>query len=53
MAEFDFTEMLPVGPDTTEYRLLTTAGVSTIDTPAGTFLRVEPDARDDERAVGG
>src|SRR4249920_4008837 len=44
MPEFAFTELLPVGPDATEYRLLTTAGVSTVDTPAGTFLRVEPDA---------
>jgi fumarate hydratase, class I len=44
MPAFDFTELLPLGPDTTEYRLLTTDGVSTVDTPAGTFLRVESDA---------
>src|SRR5687767_11403922 len=44
MAEFDFTKLLPLGPDTTPYRLLTTEGVSTFDTPAGTFLRVEPEA---------
>ena len=44
MPEFAFTELLPLGPDTTEYRLLTTDGVSTIDTSAGTFLRVEPEA---------
>jgi fumarate hydratase class I len=44
VAEFDFTELLPLGPDTTPYRLLTTEGVSTFDTPAGTFLRVEPEA---------
>ena len=44
MPEFAFTELLPLGPDTHRYRLLTTDGVSTIDTPAGTFLRVEPEA---------
>ena len=44
MADFDFTEILPLGPDTTTYRLLDTDGVSTFDTPAGTFLRVEPSA---------
>jgi fumarate hydratase, class I len=44
MPEFAYTEVLPLGPDTTEYRLLTTDGVSTIDTPAGTFLQVAPEA---------
>ena len=44
MAEFDFTELLPLGPDSTEYRLLTTDGVDTFDTAAGTFLRVDSDA---------
>ncbi|MBK5333308.1 MAG: fumarate hydratase [Ilumatobacteraceae bacterium] len=44
MPEFAFTELLSLGPDTTQYRLLTTDGVSTIDTDAGTFLRVEPEA---------
>jgi fumarate hydratase class I len=44
MPEFAFTELLSLGPDTTEYRLLTTDGVSTIDTDAGRFVRVEPAA---------
>lgn len=44
MSEFDFTELLPLGPDATEYRLLSTEFVSTIDTAAGTFLKVEPEA---------
>src|SRR5215212_5698103 len=44
MPEFDFTELLPLGPDTTPYRLITTDGVSTFDTPAGSFVRVELDA---------
>ena len=44
MPEFAYTELLSLGPDTTQYRLLTTDGVATIDTSAGTFLRVEPEA---------
>ncbi|MGH9133008.1 MAG: fumarate hydratase [Ilumatobacteraceae bacterium] len=43
MAEFAFTELLPLGADTTTYRLVTTDGVSTFDTAEGTFLRVDPD----------
>jgi fumarate hydratase class I len=43
MPEFDFTELLPLGQDTTDYRLVTTDGVSTFDTSMGTFLRVEPE----------
>ena len=44
MPEFAYTEVLSLGPDTTEYRLLTTDGVSTIYTDAGTFVRIEPEA---------
>ena len=36
--------MFPLAPDDTPYRLVTTDGVSTFDTPAGTFLKVEPEA---------
>jgi fumarate hydratase class I len=43
MAEFEFSELLPLGPDTTPYRLLTTEGVSVVDTPLGEFVRVEPE----------
>ena len=39
-----YTELLPLGPDTTEYRLVTTEGVSTFETPEGTFLKVDPSA---------
>ena len=39
-----YTEMLQLGPDETEYRLVSTDGVSTFDTPHGTFLKVEPEA---------
>ncbi len=41
---FSYTELLPLGADDTEYRLVTTDGVSTFDTPEGTFLKVEPEA---------
>ena len=44
MDEFEYTEVLPLGPDETPYRLLTTDGVSTFETPEGTFLKVEPAA---------
>jgi fumarate hydratase class I len=44
MAEFAFTELLPLGPDATPYRLVSADGVSTFDTSEGTFLKVEPNA---------
>ena len=43
-SEFEFSEILPLGPDTTQYRLITTDGVSTVETPLGTMLRVDPSA---------
>jgi fumarate hydratase class I len=44
MPDFDYEDLLPIGPDQTEYRLLTTDGVSTVEGPGGrTFLQVEPD----------
>ncbi len=42
--QFSYTELLPLGDDDTQYRLLTTDGVSTFDTPEGTFLKVDPEA---------
>jgi fumarate hydratase class I len=44
MADATYTELLPLGPDTTTYRLVTTEGVSTFETVEGTFLKVEPGA---------
>ena len=44
MAEFAFTELLPLGPDNTPYRLISTEGVETVETPLGTFLKVSPEA---------
>jgi len=44
MPEFVFSEIFPLGPDTTEYRLLSKDGVSEVETPLGTFLKVMPEA---------
>jgi fumarate hydratase class I len=44
MADFDYSEMLPTGPDRTPYRLLTTDGVRTVEAAGRTFLEVEPEA---------
>lgn len=44
MADFVHQDLLPLGPDTTDYRLLTTDGVETVETSVGNFLRVSPEA---------
>ena len=44
MPDFVFSEIFPLGPDTTEYRLLSKDGVSEVETPLGTFLKVTPAA---------
>ncbi len=44
MPEFAYTDLLPLGPDETPYRLLTTEGVSTVEAGGRTFLQVEPSA---------
>jgi fumarate hydratase class I len=44
MPEFSYTDLLPLGPDETEYRLLTAEGVSTFEAGGRTFLQVEPEA---------
>jgi len=44
MSDPTFTELLPLGPDTTEYRCISTDGVRTVDTPFGTMLEVDPAA---------
>jgi fumarate hydratase class I len=42
-ADFNYSELLPLGADDTEYRLLTTEGVSTFSSGGRTFLQVEPE----------
>ena len=44
MAEFAYTDLLPLGHDHTEWRLLTTDGVSTVQAAGRTFVQVEPEA---------
>ena len=43
-AEFRYSDLLPIGPDDTPYRLITTEGVSTTQVGDRTFLNVEPEA---------
>jgi fumarate hydratase, class I len=44
MPEFEFSEILPLGPDDTPYRLVGTEHVRTVDTPIGTVLQVDAEA---------
>ena len=44
MPDFQFSELLPTGPDRTEYRLLTADGVSSVAAAGRTFLQVRPEA---------
>jgi fumarate hydratase, class I len=43
MADFAFTELLPLGPDETDYRLISDDGVSEFEADGRRFLRVEPE----------
>lgn len=44
MPEFNYEDLLPIGPDQTEYRLVTTEGVSTFAAQGMEFLQVAPEA---------
>ncbi len=44
MSEFFYQDMLPLGEDSTDYRLLTTEGVDTVTLGDREFLTVEPEA---------
>ena len=44
MPDFHYVDMLPLGEDTTSYRLLTTDGVGVIEAGDRTFLTIEPEA---------
>src|SRR6516165_7641413 len=43
MPEFAHTELLPLGPDTTEYRLLTADGITTGQAFGREFIEVAPE----------
>jgi fumarate hydratase, class I len=43
-APFLYSDLLPIGEDTTPYRLITTEGVSTVEVDGQTFLKVDPEA---------
>ncbi len=42
--EFRYSDLLPIGPDQTPYRLITTEGVQSVQAAGRTFLQVEPEA---------
>ncbi|MEV4095214.1 fumarate hydratase [Streptosporangium saharense] len=44
MPEFDYTDLLPLGPDETEYRLIGTEGVRVVEAAGRRFLEVDPEA---------
>ncbi|HEY3481950.1 MAG TPA: fumarate hydratase, partial [Streptomyces sp.] len=44
MPEFVYTDLLPLGEDTTPYRKITSEGVSTFEADGRTFRKVEPEA---------
>ncbi len=44
MADFDYTDLLPLGPDATTYDHLGTDGVEVVDLGGVEFVRVAPDA---------
>jgi fumarate hydratase, class I len=44
MPEFIYEDLLPIGEDTTEYRLVSTEGVSTFSVEGMEFLTVSPEA---------
>lgn len=44
LTEFSYTELLPIGPDTTKYKLLTTEGVSVVEVAGKKFLQVSQEA---------
>ena len=44
MADFSYSDLLPLGPDTTTYRHITSDHVSTFEAAGSTFVKVEPEA---------
>lgn len=44
MSDFQYQDLLPLGPDATPYRKLTSDFISTFEAAGRTFLKVEPEA---------
>ena len=44
MADFSYSDLLPLGKDETEYRKISSHGVSTFEADGRTFLKVTPEA---------
>ena len=44
MTEFKYTDLLPLGADRTQYRLISTEGISTVEVAGREFLQVSPAA---------
>jgi fumarate hydratase class I len=44
MPEFSYSDLLPIGPDSTEYRLISTDGVKIVEGAGRAFLQVDPEA---------
>jgi fumarate hydratase class I len=51
MTEFAYTELLPLGPDETTYRLVTTDGIGSVTAGGHRFLTVEPQVLSDLTAL--
>jgi fumarate hydratase, class I len=43
VADFTYTDLLPLGPADVDYRLITTEGLSTVEAAGRTFLEVDPE----------
>ena len=44
MADFNYSDLLPIGKDETEYRKISSDGVTTFEADGRNFLKVSPDA---------
>ena len=44
MADFAYEDLLPIGKDETEYRLVSTEGIATFEADGKVFLKVSPEA---------
>ena len=51
MAEFNYSDLLPIGTDQTEYRQISKDGVSTFQADGKTFLKVAPEALEKLTAI--